>query len=497
MSILYIFAQYSFFTNQNSTTMKTNLFLILFLALSTLSLRAQDFVDINAPLPGLLFSSVAFGDVDNDGDLDLYLSGVDMDFNHKGGLYLYENGNYMFSPESNLPLTYLGAAEWGDVNGDNLLDIIIMGTNDEFEDFTEIYKNNGDGTFTSMNAGIAPVVQGDVHLVDIDGDGDLDVAITGIGLEDRITKLYENDGNGNFTEMTDNVLPGMNLGRIKWADYNNDGHLDFVLAGFNDSDGGTQDFYTKIHTNNGDGTFSVADIPLTQCWLGDIEWGDYNNDGNPDLVISGAGGDGIERFTLVYRNNGDGTFTELGLGLPGVSHSSIEWADFNGDGRLDLFVVGETDTPGEGSSISKIYFNMGDDNFVDSEIDVFNISYYGDADVGDFDNDGKIDLVITGYSEPYYSAASSVVYKNEIIISTRELKKDFTISPVPAKDFLSIKSSAIINRLTMHNMSGQLILSQELNDLNHTINTEKLPRGLYLITIYTPTEVITEKVIIE
>lgn len=477
--------------------MKTNLFLICILALSTLSLRAQDFVNINAPLPDLLFSVAAFGDVDNDGDLDLYLSGVDIDFNFKGGLYLYENGNYVFSPESNLPITYLGAAEWGDVNGDNLLDIIIMGASETYEDFTEIYQNNGDGTFTSMNAGIIPAEQGDVHLVDIDGDGDLDVSITGIGLEDRITKFYENDGNGNFTEMTDVVLPGMNWGRIKWADYNNDGHLDFVLAGFNDSDGGTQNFYTKIHTNNGDGTFSVADIPLAQCWLGDMEWGDYNNDGHTDLVISGAGGDGAERFTLIYKNNGDGTFTELDLELPGVSHSSIEWADFNGDGQLDLFVVGETDTPGDGFSISKIYFNMGNDTFVDSEIDVFNISYYGDADAGDFDNDGKIDLVITGYSEPYYMAASSAVYKNEIIISVRELKKDFTISPVPAKDFLTIKSSTTINRLTMYNMSGQVVLSQELDDYNHIVNTEKLPAGLYLITIYTPTEVVTEKVIIE
>ncbi|MCK9450516.1 MAG: T9SS type A sorting domain-containing protein [Bacteroidales bacterium] len=477
--------------------MKTNLFLICFLALSTLALRAQDFVDINAPLPNLLFSVAAFGDIDNDGDLDLYLSGVDMDFNLKGGLYLYENGNYMYSTTANLPLTYLGSVAWGDVDGDNLLDIILMGVNEEYEDFTEIYRNNGDGTFTSLNAGIIPAEQGEVQLIDIDGDGDLDVAITGIGVNDRITKLYENDGTGNFTEMTNVVLPGMNLGRIKWADYNNDGHLDFVLTGFNDSDGGTQDFYTKIHTNNGDGTFSVADIPLTRCWLGDAEWGDYNNDGFPDLVISGAGGDGAERFTILYKNNGDGTFTDLDLGFPGVSHSSIEWADFNGDGQLDLFIVGETDTPGEGSSISKIYFNSGNDSFVDSGLDMFNISYYGDADVGDFDGDGKIDLVITGYSQPYYSDASSTVYKNAIPTSVSELKKGFTISPIPAKDFLTIKSSATIDRMTIHNMSGQVVLSQQLDDFSHIINTEKLPAGLYLITIYTPTEVVTEKIIIE
>lgn len=134
---------------------------------------------------------------------------------------------------------------------------------------------------------------------------------------------------------------------------------------------------------------------------------------------------------------------------------------------------------------------------MDSGLDMFNISYYGDADVGDFDGDGKIDLVIIGYSQPYYSDASSVVYKNAISTSVPEQKKNFTISPVPAKDFLTIKSSATIDRLTIHNMSGQVVLSQQLDSFSHIVNTAKLPAGLYLITIYSPTEVITEKIIIQ
>ena len=477
--------------------MKTSLFIALFITFSTFSIKAQSFEEISSSFPGLSFSVSAFGDFDGDGDLDLYLSGMDASSAIVGGLYVYDAGNFTLSTSSNIPPVYMGSADWGDADGDNDLDLVIMGADPSYSDIAKVFKNNGDGTFTDFNAGLPPAEQGEIRFADFDGDNDLDISLTGIGAADRITKLYENDGSGGFSELTSVSLPGMNNGRIKWADYDNDNDLDFVLTGYDDAAGGSNSFYSEIYTNNGDGTFSVSGISLHQGWLGDTEWGDYNNDGNIDLIISGTGGDGTERFTLLYKNNGDGTFTELDPGFPGVSHSGLEWADFDGDGDLDLFIVGETTTPGDGNSISKIYNNDGNDEFSDSGLDIFNFSYFGDADSGDFDGDGKADLVITGYSEASYGSASSAVYRNTSAVSVSEITDNFEISPTLADNYVFIKCSKTINKIAVHSVAGKLVFSQNINNNNYKVNIESLISGIYIITVFTPNQIFTKKIIVK
>ncbi len=462
--------------------MKTLKILLILIALS-FTAKAQTFEDINASLPGLTFSVSAFGDIDGDGDLDLYLSGMDGSSAIVGGIYIFDTGTYTLSATANVTPVYMGSADWGDIDGDNDMDIVVLGADPSYADITEVFQNNGDGTFTDLNAGLPSAEQGEVRFADIDGDNDLDITLTGIGAADRITKFFINDGAGNFSEASSINLPGMNQGRIKWADYDNDTDLDFVLSGYDDGTSGSNTFYSEIYTNNGDGTFSVSGISLHQGWLGDTEWGDYNDDGNIDLIISGAGGDGTERFTLLYKNNGDGTFTELDPGFPGVSHSSIEWADFDGDGDLDVFIVGETTTPGDGNSISKIFNNDGNDTFSDSGLDVFNFSYYGDADSGDFDSDGKPDLVITGYSDAGYGAQSSAVYKNTTAVSISEINNDLQIFPIPAENTITIKSEKAVKNIFVNNISGKTVYTQNPNKTNFQINLSYLPSGIYFVRI--------------
>ena len=478
--------------------MKTLFLSFVFFAFTIFSVKAQTFEDINASLPGLSFSVSAFGDADGDGDLDLYLSGMDGSSNISGGLYIYDAGTYTLSGTANISPVYMGSADWGDIDGDNDSDIVILGQDASYADVVEVFQNNGDGTFTDLNAGLASAEQGEVRFADIDGDNDLDITFTGIGAGDRITKFYLNDGSGNFSELTGNTIPGMNNGRIKWADFDNDNDLDFILSGYDDGTGGSNTYYTKLFVNNdNDGTFSESSLSFHQGWLGDVEWGDYNADGNPDLIISGTGGDGTERYTLLYKNNGDGTFTELDPGFDGVSHSSIEWADFDLDGYLDVFIVGETTTPGDGNSISKIYLNNGDDTFTDSGLDVFSYSYYGDADSGDFDGDGKPDIVITGYSTSGYGATNSAVYKNTTVAGVSEINGKIQISPVPAKEFITIKSSDIINKIQILNISGKILYSQNINKSTVNVNTNFLSAGIYFVKIYSNLKQTTDKIIIE
>jgi len=457
--------------------------------------NAQTFKNTHFSLPDLYLSVSSFADVDNDGDLDLYLAGYSDDVSSvAGGLYIYEGSDYVLSESSGLPAVFMGSCFWADINGDGFLDIVIMGEDASYTEITEVYQNNGDGTFTSLNAGLLPAEQGEINFVDFDGDNDLDIAYTGYNSDDSdITKFYKNNGTGVFTEAIESNVPGMNWGRMKWADYDNDNDLDFLLSGYNNE---LDTFYTKIFKNNGDGTFVVSNANFFQCWLGDTEWGDFNDDGNIDLVISGTGGDGTERHTYLYKNNGDGTFTQLDVAFPGVSHSSLEWADFNNDSTLDLFIVGETTTPGEGNSVSKIFINNGDETFTDSGVDNLNYSFYGDADAGDYDNDGKIDLVITGYLNPNYESASAV-FKNTTDLNISEINIDVSIYPTPANEFFTIKSSSTINKIEIFDISGKKILSKNANSKRIKMNIQNLTSGLYLLKIQTTSKIISKKLIVE
>lgn len=199
---------------------------------------AQTFDNMNAGLPELSNSVTAFGDADGDGDLDLYLSGGLADYTLAGGLYVYDAGTYTLSTTANLPLITIGSARWGDVNNDGHLDILILGYDDPaYVGLTDVYLNNNDGTFSAMSLGLPPSFMGEVAFVDFNNDSFLDIAITGMETNTwaYITKLFKNNGDNTFSELSGVNLPGMNFGRIKFADYNNDGNQDFVLSGINGS----------------------------------------------------------------------------------------------------------------------------------------------------------------------------------------------------------------------------------------------------------------------
>jgi len=452
---------------------------------------AQTFENLNANLPEVFNSITAFGDADGDGDLDLYLSGVDANFELAGGLYIYDAGSYTLSVTSGLPLLSLGSARWDDVNNDGFLDIVILGYDDAtFVGVTDVFLNNNDGTFSALNAGLPPSYLGEVAFSDINNDGYVDIAITGLETVNFafITQIYKNNGDNTFSELTGaGTFPGMNFGRIKFADYNNDGYQDFVLSGFGD------DYYTKIFTNNGDETFTESGILLLQSWLGDVEWGDYNDDGNVDLIISGTGGaSGDERNTLLYKNNGDGTFTDITAGFNGVSHSSLEWGDFDDDGDLDILVIGSNTTPGEGNYTYNIYNNDGSDAFSLSASALLTGSYYGDADSGDIDGDGKIDVVISGYDENDLPASN--VYINTTILSINDLQAGaFQIFPNPSidKKVTILRDSSIANiddvSVSVFAMNGAKVYENEqpLNSEFHSteLDLSNLKSGIYIIRI--------------
>ncbi len=169
------------------------------------------------------------------------------------------------------------------------------------------------------------------------------------------SELYVNEGAGNFRAVFDSGMSLAPTGGVGWADYNNDGFLDVAMAvwqiEFRSS--------LRLFRGNGGGTFSlVTDEPMTletgHTWS--CAWGDYDNDGHLDLYI----GSYIAQKNLFLHNNGDGTFTKLLTGSPandpGAAGGPCAWADYDNDGDLDLVVQNGA----RGKNF--LYRNNGSDN---------------------------------------------------------------------------------------------------------------------------------------
>jgi predicted nucleotidyltransferase len=152
---------------------------------------------------------------------------------------------------------------------------------------------------------------------DYDNDGDLDLIITGSStLDGPISRIYRNDL-GAFNDISA-ALPGVSRGSVAWGDYDNDGDLDILLTGYISN----LNYISKIYRNDS-GVFTDINANLEGVYYGFGAWGDYDNDGDLDILLSGIS---INSSSLskIYRNN-NGVFTDIQAGLTGVSGSSGSW----------------------------------------------------------------------------------------------------------------------------------------------------------------------------
>src|SRR5688572_9666088 len=167
--------------------------------------RTQVFGDIAAGITGLSHASAAWGDYDNDGDLDLLMAGSTNNVFSQSLTRLWRNdGDGAFTPLNlGLPAVATGAARWGDFDNDGWLDFVLMGYSNT-TNICQIYRNNRNGTFTDINAGLAAISDGSADWGDYDNDGDLDLLVTGATLGGAFTtpaRIYRNNGNATFTDL--------------------------------------------------------------------------------------------------------------------------------------------------------------------------------------------------------------------------------------------------------------------------------------------------------
>lgn len=348
-------------------------------------------------------------DYNNDNHLDFFFTGS-QDFGNVVISKMYRNmNNGTFAELSNISipgvctansggsiredyenLNYNAGVAWGDYNNDGLLDVIVAGDTNSYHStpLTKLYNNNGDGTFTEQTkASFPPFSYGaSVAWGDYDNDGHQDILISGIkytssGSGYGVTEVYRNNGDSTFTLQSNiNLMYAVN-GSVAWGDYDNDGYLDIIITGSG---------YSNIYHNNGDGTFTnQTNVKLEGVINSNVTWADYNNDGYLDILITGMDSD-YNRITKIYRNNGDGTFTDINAFIRGVIGGSVAWGDYDNDGDLDLLMTGKS-----GSVITVIYRNDGNDNFTELDFGLDQV-VKGYAAFGDFDNDGDLDIVSGG-----------------------------------------------------------------------------------------------------
>jgi hypothetical protein len=354
-----------------------------------------------------------------------------IDVTAKAGIdFVHQSGA---SPDKFMVETFGSGVAWIDYDNDGFPDLYFV--NGAPGSSNALYHNNHDGTFTdvtaragvsglpaeaSAKAGGRNVYKTGVAVGDFDNDGYLDLYVTGFGAN----VLYRNNGDGTFTDVT--AKAGVGGGAHQWStsagffDFDRDGHLDLFVVNYLDyrlednpycglrKDGyrlychptefdGTAD---RLFHNNGDGTFTdvsrKAGIANPAGKGLGVTFCDFDRDGNTDIYVAN---DTVRNF--LYRNNGDGTFTDVAYGA-GVGFDpngkpragmGTDCGDVDGNGFPDLFVTNFSE------ELDALFLNRGGGIFEEvSDRAGFGSSFlplgFG-TKMFDMDNDGDLDILVT------------------------------------------------------------------------------------------------------
>lgn len=312
-----------------------------------------------------------------------------------------------------------GGSVFDDFTGDGLPDL--FATSLDTDRGASLFVNRGDGTFEdrSDKAGLGDQVYAlNVSRADFDNDGNLDVILLRGGWEKAMRlSLLRNTGNGVFEDVT--ILSGLNepiaSEAVAWGDYDNDGLVDLFVCGEYQTPFATDAprradsrNRCRLYHNEGHGQFvdvaAAAGVADEICSKG-AAWGDYDGDGRLDLYVSNING----RCRL-YHNEANGTFRDVAgeLGVTGPDHGFACWFwDFDNDGRLDLYVNDYSSSlvdlvavslkiPPERPSRPRLYRNVEDKGFVEvtREVGLDRNFMPMGCNFADIDNDGFLDIYL-------------------------------------------------------------------------------------------------------
>lgn len=278
-----------------------------------------------------------WADCDNDGDIDCYVA----NWYNTTNMFYTNNGSGTFTKEAGIIDTsggYCETASWGDYDNDGLLDLYV--TNSAGLNKNLLFHNIGNNFFTKITTGAMVTDIFDsrsVNWTDIDNDSDLDLFVSNESNQNE--NIYRNDGAGVFTKVTSGSLVN-NVGNTMssaWGDYDNDGDLDIFLT----NDGGSN----ALFRNDGNFVFTkitTDTVSNTNAHSFSCAWSDIDNDGDIDLFVTNSFSTPTLQLNFLYLNNGNASFTRVNNTAPATD---LDWSygcafgDYDNDGFEDLAVA--------------------------------------------------------------------------------------------------------------------------------------------------------------
>lgn len=483
----------------------------------------------------------SFADVDNDGDLDAVVVTYGRNGTGKKNYFYRNNGDGTFEYEPDnaigIPLTYSEMANWIDLNNDQLLDAYI--TNSVVSTRNLYFANQGDGSFeavTGLSITNETLASRSINWIDYDGDGDSDLFIT--NENNANNSLFRNDGPDNFTKITNLSITqsGGNSAGSSWADVDNDGDFDLIIANWNG-----QNNQLFINEN---GTFieqTNSEIGLEIGSSFGSAFADVDNDGDLDLLVCNAYYPGQVTNSL-FINDGTGVFTkDITSSLANHQGNTFGCAfgDYNNDGWLDVILANTFDenqsnslfkntgsgnnwikikcvgNPSNGSAVGakvKVRATInGNEVWQTRQIEAASgycsqNSYTNHFGLGDATIVSEIQIqwpsgAVETFNDIDENNTYLVVEGNGIQLKTISAAKfGYVIYPVPADDVLVINfpKDELDSKVEIFDLNGRKV-NEQLSYAESSINLDvsNLSAGQYILKISDNERVTSQKIIIK
>ncbi len=328
--------------------------------------------------------------------------------------------------------------------------------------------------FEEINANLKGVMNSTVSWSDIDNDGDSDLMISGLvvnGADHQIiTHFYHNDRNNRFVNVPLNIAGVFNAS-VDWADFDNDGDDDLLISGLTS---GNKPI-TRVYRNERTWRFTDMRLPLPGVKSGFSAWLDFDRNGSPDIVVFGTN-EANEPVALSFRNTGVNQFTPVAMGLIPLSVCTGVVADFNNDGFSDILATGRL---ASGTLGTILFYNDCGQQFVPFATAIPGLIFASVA-WADFDNNGTADVIVTGQTDN--GQKMSAVYRNR---GTGNFEATASVLPgvrsgsVSCADFNNDGLADIL--ITGETETGNIITQLFRNSHNFEFTPEEqLFHGVYL-----------------
>lgn len=403
--------------------MRKNYLLLLFLFIGIGDVGAQVFRKAQTDFVGVMQPVTTWVDYGEGKYLKAYLSG---DYYKNNAQHVISQVNAHYGKNrfkrisTNLPALYRGDAATGDYDGDGDEDIIVTGLMANNQLFMRLFRNDGGNRFAPIKEIFVPTTDGSLEWGDFDNDEDLDILATGKQFNNQLSTIIYRNDRGIFTEINLGI-PGVYNGNATWGDYDGDDDLDILITG---NAGGKPLTAVYKNTNNKYERVVQQFMPLINSYGA---WGDLDNDMHMDFIISGEDFEGYP-VCMIYQNQSGSFFREVPVAIRPLKGCTIDLGDYDNDDDLDVVMTGESlERPYTIVYENKLGFDF--DNIVAGLPGVAD----GKALWGDFDKDGDLDILLSGVTICYEFIGD--IYINTLDPPKKEIANNIFINaPLPDLD---------------------------------------------------------------